>query len=111
MVPPNEHTEYYTEYIRASRHVELGGGRGVVRRGGREFVGVRAAGGVCVRVHSAGRRSAWLRRGACLDQAALVGDDDELGAVARGELEQDAADVCLGGRAADDEPFGDLLVA
>src|SRR5215211_213735 len=52
-----------------------------------------------------------IRRGSGLDQAALVGDHDELGAVAGAELEQDAADVGLGGGGADDQPFGDLLVA
>ena len=36
---------------------------------------------------------------------------NELGAVARIELEHDAADVRLGGGGADDDPLDDLVVA
>jgi hypothetical protein len=46
-----------------------------------------------------------------LDKPGLVGDRDELGAVAHSELVERPADVGLRRRAADDQPVGDLVVA
>ena len=43
-------------------------------------------------------------------QPAFVGDDDELGAVARVQLGHDAADVGLGGQRAEEQAGGDLVV-
>ena len=44
------------------------------------------------------------------DEAGVVGGDDELGAVARAEFHQQAADVGLGGRQADMQMGRDLGV-
>src|SRR3954454_15054396 len=45
-----------------------------------------------------------------LHEPRLVGEYDELRAVARVELEHRPADVCLGGRGTHDESLGDLTV-
>jgi hypothetical protein len=45
-----------------------------------------------------------------LGESRLVGEHDELGAVADGEFGHGPADVGLGGERAHDEPGGDLLV-
>ena len=44
------------------------------------------------------------------DEAGLVGDDDELGAISGIEFHHGAVDVGLGGGWADDEPLGDVVV-
>jgi len=48
--------------------------------------------------------------GAWRDKAGFVGEGDELGAVAAGQLAEDAADVRLGGQRADHEPPRDFVV-
>src|SRR5215211_8234880 len=45
-----------------------------------------------------------------LNEAGLVGEDDGLDAVAEAEFLQEARDMCLDGRVADDELLGDLGV-
>jgi hypothetical protein len=45
------------------------------------------------------------------DQAGLVSEDDELGAVAGVEFGHGAADVGACGGGADEQPLGDLVVA
>jgi hypothetical protein len=44
------------------------------------------------------------------DETAFVGEGDELCAIVAVELGEDAADACLGGERADDEPLGDVRV-
>jgi hypothetical protein len=45
-----------------------------------------------------------------LNEAALVGEDDRLGAVVEVELLEDSGDVGLDGRLAEDELAGDLTI-
>ena len=52
-----------------------------------------------------------VESGARCDEAGLVGERDELGAVVAVELGEDASDVGLGGERADDELAGDVGVA
>src|SRR3954462_10583374 len=49
-------------------------------------------------------------RRAGLDQTGLVGDHDQLGAIASRELHQQPADMCLRRRRADEQLVPDLLV-
>src|ERR1035438_7840497 len=64
------------------------------------------------RVFAGSRRTDWptLARLWRADEAGVVGGDDELGAVARPELHEQAADVSLRGRQADMQVGSDLCV-
>jgi hypothetical protein len=55
------------------------------------------------------RRRRWCLR-AGLDDAAFVGEDHGLDAVAQSEFHEDAADVAFDGRVGDDQALGDLVV-
>ena len=65
-----------------------------------------AAGAGCVRPPPAGSPG-WYR---VADKAALVRDDDELGPVAGAKFHHGAVDVRLGGRRAEHQVGGDLVV-
>ena len=45
-----------------------------------------------------------------MDESCFVGEDDGLGAVVEVELAEDACDVGFGGRVADEEFAGDVVV-
>jgi len=47
------------------------------------------------------RRGVWQLASSRGDEADLIGEDEQLAQVARPELGQDAADVCLGGERAE----------
>lgn len=58
----------------------------------------------------AGSYSSLLVSAVGCDESALVGDDDELGAVAGVEFEHGAADVGLYGQGAEEQLVGDLVI-